>query len=194
MKTIALMLLAPGLFAQANLSLFVGEYVDRGMGFRTPAPLVGASGQVVAKQIRVAAWFWASSANKHLTQDGWTSWGDAAVLRRIPLGLEAGPALLVRHTSTSGWEKTSVYPSLGLEKVFNWKNERWRAGLRIHFRDQWTQNNGRGATVSLETDSPRGANVKVSWTAMAFTILPGDTSPYASAITVTFGYRWSATR
>lgn len=161
------------------------------MGFKTPAPLVGLSGRGVFSHTSVTASWWFSTADKALTNDGWTSWGDVAVLCRLPRGFEAGPALLVRHTSTSGWEKTSIYPSLAAEKRFALGRQPLRASVRVHFRDQWTQNNGRGATVALETAETSGLVVKASWTTMAFTLLPGDASPYASGMTVTFGYRFA---
>ncbi len=87
----------------------------------------------------------------------------------------AGPAALVRYTSNSQYSKTSLYPSIAVQA----RSAAWRVEGFVHFRDQWTLNHGRGASIMLRRDlvgphDQLGISVRTGLTIMRFSDgLPG---------------------
>ncbi|MEK7151571.1 MAG: hypothetical protein AAB784_02575 [Patescibacteria group bacterium] len=169
---------------QGEIFLLGGVYNDYGMGFKTPAPLIGARALIQTNRVEFENIFWASSANKNITNDGWTSWGQAMTFFKVKELFAFGPGIMVRHTDTSGWEKTSIYPSFGISKKI--KSIELRAVT--HLRDQWTQNHGRGGTVSVATSGDGRFQIGGAVTWMRFATLPSDLDPYAGAMVCWAGY------
>jgi hypothetical protein len=129
--------------ANAQVGFASGSVYHNWMGFDHYAPYVGLD----ANTPRFSDTFWWSSAYKTYVGNGWTVWEQGAFyFNRGAFG--AGPAALVRYTSNSEYSKTSFYPSAALQC----RSGRWRVEALIHFRDQWTQNHGRGASLMLRRE------------------------------------------
>jgi hypothetical protein len=150
--------------ASAQVGFTTGSVYHNWMGFGHFAPLAG----VEVNTARFSNNFWWSSAAKSYVGNGWTVWEQSAgYFNRGAFG--AGPAALVRYTSNSQYTKTSFYPSVAMQC----RTDKWRIEAFVHFRDQWTLNHGRGASLMLrrELRSPNrrvGIAVRTGITVMRF--------------------------
>ena len=175
--------------ATAQVGFAMGSVYQRWMGFQPLAPTIGAD--INTPHFSNLAWW--SPAQKTYVGNGWSLWEQgAAYVNRGSFG--AGPAVLVRYTSNSQFEKASIYPSV----AFQCRSEKWKVESFIHFRDPRTVNHGRGASIAVRRDlmSPHahlGMSLRASVTILKFSdALP---EPYGSV--VQFGmvfYRRSSTR
>lgn len=164
--------------AFAQVGLVTGSVYQRWMGFQPVAPTVGAD--ISTAHFTNSAWW--SPAQKTYVGNGWSLWEQgAAYLNRGSFG--AGPAVLIRYTSNSQFEKASIYPSVALQC----RSEKWRVESFIHFRDPRTLNHGRGASIAIRRDltSPHahfGMSLRASVTILKFSdALP---EPYGSVVNV----------
>jgi hypothetical protein len=140
---IAVPLLLAAHAAHAQIGFTAGSVYHDWMGFDRLAPTVGAD--VNTRHFTNTVWW--SSAAKSYVGNGWALWEQgAAYWNRGAFGV--GPALLLRHTDNSQFGKTSVYPSVAAA----WRAPVWSIEGFVHFRDQWTYNHGRGASVMLRRE------------------------------------------
>ncbi len=129
--------------AHAQIGFTGGTVYHNWMGFQRLAPTLGAD----VNTSHFTNTLWWSSAVKSYVGDGWALWEQgAAYWNHGAFG--AGPAILLRHTSNSQFSKTSVYPSVAVAC----RTAGWSVEAFAHFRDQWTNNHGRGASVMLRRE------------------------------------------
>jgi hypothetical protein len=160
----------------AQVGFTTGSVYHNWMGFQRLAPSVGLD---VSSQ-HFTNTFWWSSAAKTYVGDGWTVWEQAAAYWTHG-AFGAGPAALVRHTANSQYAKTSLYPSFAVEC----QAAQWRVEGFVHFRDQWTQNHGRGASLMVHREltpvsSRIGVTMRTGITIMKFS--DGLTDPYGTVM------------
>lgn len=172
----AILLLAAANIVHAQVGVTTGTVYHNWMGFERLAPSVGLD----VSTPHVTNTFWWSSASKKYVGNGWTVWEQgAAYWNRGAFGV--GPAALVRYTANSQYTKTSFYPSVAVQC----RSAQWRVEGFIHFRDQWTQNHGRGASLMVRRDltpssSRIGVSVRSGITIMKFA--DGLSDPYGTVI------------
>jgi hypothetical protein len=164
--------------AHAQVGFTTGSVYHKWVGFEHFSLLAG----VEVNTARFSSNFWWSSAAKSYVGNGWTAWEQAALyFNRGSFG--AGPAALVRYTSNTQYTKTSLYPSIAMQC----RTSKWRIEAFVHFRDQWTLNHGRGASLLLRRDlrdpSGRfGIAVRTGVTILKFSDRLAD--PYGSIMQV----------
>jgi len=146
------------------------------MGFQRVAPSLG----VDVDTPHVSNNFWWSSAEKTYVGNGWTMWEQgAAYWNHSAFGV--GPAALLRYTANSEYTKTSFYPSAAVQ----YRSAQWHVEAYVHFRDQWTQNHGRGASLMVRHDltspfSRLGVSIRTGITVMRFS--DGLSDPYGTVL------------
>ena len=162
--------------ADAQIGFATGTVYHNEMGFQRLAPSVGLD----VDTPHFSNTFWWSSAEKTYVGNGWTMWEQgAAYWNHGSFG--AGPGALVRYTSNSEYTKTSFYPSLAVQ----YRSAQWHLEGFVHFRDQWTQNHGRGVSLMVRRDltsrfSRLGVAVRSGITLMKFS--DGFSDPYGTVI------------
>lgn len=172
----ATLLFAAAHAAHAQIGFTAGPVYHNWMGFQHLAPSAGLD---VSTQ-HFTNTFWWSSAAKTYVGDGWTVWEQgAAYWNHGAFG--AGPAALVRYTANSQYAKTSFYPSVAVRC----RSAQWSVEGFVHFRDQWTQNHGRGASLMVRREltpvsSRFGVAVRTGITIMKFS--DGLTDPYGTVM------------
>ena len=172
----AALFLAASHGAHAQIGFTTGSVYHNWMGFQHFAPSVG----VDVNTPHFTNTFWWSSAAKTYVGDGWTVWEQgAAYWNHGALG--AGPAALVRYTANRQYTKTSFYPSVAVQC----RSDQWHVEGFIHFRDQWTQNHGRGASLMVRRDLTKPTSrfavaVRTGITIMKFS--DGVSDPYGTVM------------
>lgn len=162
--------------APAQVGFTTGTVYHNWMGFQPLAPSIGLD----VSTAHFTNTFWWSSAVKTYVGDGWTVWEQgAAYWNHGAFGV--GPAALVRYTANSQYTKTSFYPSLAVQC----QEAKWRVEGFVHFRDQWTQNHGRGASLMLRRElTPVSSRfrvaVRIGITIMKFS--DGISDPYGTVM------------
>jgi hypothetical protein len=162
--------------AHAQVGFTTGSVYHNWMGFQHFAPSVGLD----VNTPHFTNTFWWSSAAKTYVGDGWTVWEQgAAYWNHGAFG--AGPAALVRYTANSQYTKASFYPSVAVQC----RSAQWHVEGFIHFRDQWTQNHGRGASLMVRRDLTKPSSrfavaVRTGMTIMKFS--DGVSDPYGTVM------------
>lgn len=162
--------------ANAQIGFTTGTVYHNWMGFQRLAPSVGLD----VDTPHFSNTFWWSSAQKTYVGDGWTVWEQgAAYWNHGAFGV--GPGALVRYTANSEYTKTSFYPSLAVQC----RSAQWHIEGFVHFRDQWTQNHGRGVSLLVRRDlttqfSRIGVAVRTGVTLMKFS--DGFSDPYGTVL------------
>jgi hypothetical protein len=173
---IAMLLFAAASLAPAQVGFTTGTVYHNWMGFQHMAPSIGLD----VSTPHVTNTFWWSSASKTYVGNGWTVWEQGAVYWNHG-AFGAGPAALVRYTANSQYTKTSFYPSAAVQC----RSGQWRVEGFVHFRDQSTQNHGRGASLMVRREltqqsSRLGVSVRSGITIMKFA--DGLSDPYGTVI------------
>jgi len=172
----AALLIAGAHNAHAQVGFTTGTVYHNWMGFQHLAPSVGLD----VDTPHFSNNFWWSSAAKTYVGDGWTVWEQgAAYWNHGAFGV--GPAALVRYTANSQYTKTSFYPSVAVQC----RSAQWHLEAFAHFRDQWTQNHGRGASLMVRRDLTTASSrfavaVRTGITVMKFS--DGFSDPYGTVM------------
>lgn len=177
---VGVLLLAAAGAANAQIGFETGTVFHNWMGFQKLAPSIGAD----VNTARFTDTLWWSSAAKTYVGDGWTVWEQGAFYFNHG-AFGAGPAALVRYTENSEYTKTSFYPSLAVQC----RAAKWRVEAFAHFRDQWTLNHGRGASLMVRRDlTPSYSRFQVAFrtevTVLKFS--DGLSNPYGTVMQAGF--------
>jgi hypothetical protein len=160
--------------SRAQIGFTTGTVFHRWMGFQPAAALAGVDWNTP----HISNTLWWSPSVKEYVGNGWTAWEQGAgYLNRGLFGI--GPGVLVRYTSNSQYTKTSLYPSFAMQC----RTAKWRVEAFVHFRDQWTQNHGRGASLVVRRElmpvhGRFSLAMRAEFTAMKFS--DGLSNPYGT--------------